>query len=202
MPFISGRPAPIWALLCLSYTLASCGAKDRDALGQGTEPLAFNIDGIEIQKARKFQGPSDRYDEVLEAFDKFPTAESCVRDKNERTPFINWSRVGSDIEAAVCIARVARGLGSFKRIPDWLRSTGFVVIGVRRDEPRRIGTVDMRQTTDVVEALWPTSKNGPLIRTISFHRLVQHFIVRPVSIVIEVDDRSNKIWVDCTTIME
>jgi hypothetical protein len=159
------------------------------------------IQGVPLETAR-----ANRWFDHQEydlAARKFPTIEACVAHDDAKAAglTIDWTRVGSDVEAAVCLSRVASTIGSVNEIVAWMKAQGFAVTAVReagefdtyRAAPQKSGTV--------IEAQWSLKKNGPLYREGLAAPLAQRALGHGVSVGIFISQTGDVVSVKCSTII-
>jgi len=168
-------------------------------LATGVENVQYTINGVNISAARGYKGESAKYERILAAYTKFPTYDSCVIRSNQAFQRVDWTRVDSDIEAAVCIARVVHELKSIESTVVWLRRSGFVVNQVRRGSSTDVKHMDNESNEYIIEALWPIQSNGALTRGSLLASLLQRVFGWHVSVVIEMNTNLSYVKVNCTT---
>jgi len=138
----------------------------------------------------------------LKAFGKFPIYNSCTLQGKSTFQNIDWSRVDSNLEAAVCIARVVRELKSVDLIADLLRLSGLTVEGAR--PTISTSSDDLREMNQGVlfEAIWPIKKNGLLARGSLLESMFTRLFGQHVSVVIRTSPAFDIIDVNCTSVIE
>ena len=114
---------------------------------------------LELVRARGWPGLG----EWEEAVAKFPSLDSCVvSSRGSQEPLrVDWGRISSDVEANVCLSRVATRIGSVDGVATWFNRQGFRV----RIIPATKTSPEAREKTGTaVHASWSTDANGPLYK--------------------------------------
>lgn len=148
-----------------AITLNACSQEPESSAK--TQPGSWRdgifIEGVSLQEAyakRKF-----KYEEFDAAAKRFPTVEAClVSDpKKAASLTVDWYKISSDVESAVCLTRVANKIGTARGVIGWLRAHGFIVNLVRRAEYYETHS-SVRLEGFKVHSYWPLKKKGPLYR--------------------------------------
>lgn len=179
--------------------LLSAGLSNGAVARKQVEPTSgIFIEGISLEQARA--NGWFRFKDYESASRRFPNVGACMPSGSRRTTSlaIDWYRIGSDIEADVCLSRVASKIGSAKGMVAWMTANGFRVTSFGKTEwyyTSRSHLLDSMR----IEAAWSIKKNGPMTRRGIMAPLMQWLLGHGVSIVIFFDERRKQVSVQCST---
>lgn len=124
------------------------------------------INGVSLQKVRTLGWSPSHTAKYEAAAKRFPTAEACLLSDPARAPSlaIDWRKVGSDIEAEVCLSRVASTIGTAKGMIAWLQAHDFAAVSVRSANDIDTSSEAAERAGTVIEGQWSIEDNGPLYR--------------------------------------
>jgi hypothetical protein len=137
-----------------------------------------------------------------EAVAKFPTLDSCLVSNRagHEALTVDWWKVSSDVEASVCLSRVASKVRSADNLARWFEQHGFRVVSVRPVPWTQTPPQATERTGTAVETSWLTKTNGPLYKggllTWALQRLD---VVYGISCPVFFGDRKVAIWAHCTS---
>lgn len=123
------------------------------------------IRGVPLERTRALGWDAAEIAKYEASSKRFPNVESCLSSGSRRASRlqIDWYKIGSDEDAEICVARVARAIGTVSQIETWLKSQGFTV-NYSRKTYDEFGPNAVEQDGIIIDAGWPIARNGPLYR--------------------------------------
>jgi hypothetical protein len=120
--------------------------------------------GVPLAVARARGRPG--LEEWEDAVEKFPTLDSClVSDRAGKDSLtVDWWKISSDVEASVCLSRVATKLRSLERIMSWSEQHGFTVYRRHIRLDRNYLPEAREEWGTAMPIGWPTTNKGALYK--------------------------------------
>jgi hypothetical protein len=131
------------------------------------DETGISVGGITLQKMQLKGWHSWKVAEYLSAAAKFPSAKSCLVGDHYKASLltVDWYKIGSTVDAEVCLSRIARVLGTPRKTANWLKVHGFTVSSIGSSD--NYGYFDENYkplTGTVIDASWSIKRNGALYR--------------------------------------
>ena len=134
---------------------------------QSSPESGLSIRGVSLEERRALGSSNEEVAAYSFAARKFPSIENCLdRDPVKASSLtIDWYKIDSNVEAEVCLSRVARKLGSPRKMVAWLKAHKFIVYRVSNADSYAYFDLNMNQLAGtVIDAGWSISENGALQR--------------------------------------
>ena len=178
-------------ILCVAY--GTTAQAKSEALTQ-TRVEEIYIRGVPLERARTLDWDVAALANYEASSRRFPNVQSCLSNDRRRASQwqIDWYKVGSDEDAEICVARVARAVGTVSQIKTWLKGQGFTV-NYSRESHYDVGPNAVERDGLIIDAGWPIARNGPLYRRGLLVPLQQKVLGYNVSVLIFIG-KSGKVY--------
>ena len=185
--------------MLLSLATILCVACGSTAPSKSEAPTRTRVEevyirGVPLDRARTLGWDVAALAKYEASSKRFPNVESCLASgKGGASRWqIDWYKIGSDEDAGICVARVAREVGTVSQIETWLKSQGFTV-NYSRESHYDVGLNAVERDGIIIDAGWPIARNGPLYRRGLMVPLQQKVLGNTVSVLIFIG-KSGKVY--------